>query len=147
MAFLDSTVLVASLDTDEPHHAACARLLEAGPHQVYSHAWAEVFSALTGGRLGRRVPQALAARLIQDSLLPYASVLTLTAKELMAALHDCERRGVRGGAVYDWLHLAAARKARAEVFYTLNLRDFQALARPGDPQIQAPGAPGGGGAR
>ena len=49
-----------------------------------------------------------------------------------------QHRGVRGGAIYDWLHLAAARKAGAEVFYTLNLRDFQALARPGDPLIRIP---------
>ena len=54
------------------------------------------------------------------------------------SLSDGERRGVRGGAVYDWLHLAAARKAGAERVITLNLRDFQALARPGDPRIKAP---------
>ena len=56
----------------------------------------------------------------------------------MAALNECEARGVRGGAVYDWLHLAAARKAGAEVLYTLDTRDFQALAQPGDPVIAAP---------
>ena len=138
MAFLDSTVLVASLDTDEPRHAACDRLLAAGPHHIYSPALAELFSALTGGRLGRRLAPAVAAGLIQESVLPYVTVQTLTAKELMAALQACDQRGARGGAVFDWLHLAAARKAGADVFYTLNLRDFQALARPGDPALRAP---------
>jgi predicted nucleic acid-binding protein len=45
---------------------------------------------------------------------------------------------VRGAAIYDWLHLAAARKAGADVFVTLDLRDFQSLARPGDPRIELP---------
>ena len=138
MAFLDSTVLVASVDADEPQHEASARVLTAGPHHIYSHALAETFSALTGGRLARRLPPKLAASLIQKSVLPYTTVQSLSPKELMLALLDCEQRGVRGGAIYDWLHLAAARKAKAEVFYTLNLRDFQALARPGDPTISLP---------
>lgn len=132
MAFVDTSVLLASLDPDEAQHAACDRLLGAGHHQVYGHALAETFSILTGGRMGRRLAPAVAARLIQESLLPYVEVKTLTGKDLMAALLACEARGVRGGAVYDWLHLAAARKAGADVFITLNLRDFQALARPGD---------------
>ena len=99
---------------------------------------AKVFSALTGGRLGRRLTPAMAASLVTESLLPYVAVQSLSGKDLMAALQDCGKRGARGGAVYDWLHLAAARKAGAEVFFTLNLRDFQALARPGDPDIQSP---------
>jgi predicted nucleic acid-binding protein len=139
MPFLDTSVLIASLDPDEPHHAACDRLVEAGRHQINGHALAETFSVLTGGRASRRLGPAAAARLIQDSLLPYVQVLTLTGRELMTALAACEARGIRGGAVYDWLHLAAARKAGAALFVTLNLRDFQALARPGDPQIQMPG--------
>lgn len=55
------------------------------------------------------------------------------------ALQECEARGVRGGAIYDFLHLIAARKAGTEALVTLDLRDFQALARPGDPRIEAPG--------
>jgi len=55
---------------------------------------------------------------------------------MLAALAECESRGVRGGAIYDWLHLAAARKEGAEVFFTLDLRDFQSLAQPGDPRIE-----------
>lgn len=138
MAFLDSSALLASLDPDEPEHTACDRLEAAGGHHNYSHALAEAFSILSGGRLGRRVNPAVAASLINDSLLPYVTVQTLSGKDLMSALKDCERRGVWGGAIYDWLHLAAARKAGAEVFFPLNLRDFQALARPSDPLIQAP---------
>ena len=48
--FLDTSVILASLDPDEPHHAACDRIVAAGGNGVYVHALAETFSVLTGGR-------------------------------------------------------------------------------------------------
>ena len=136
--FLDTSVILASLDPDETHHAACDRIVSGGGNKAYVHALAETFSILTGGRQGRRLGADTAARLIEHSVLPYVQPQTLTGKEMMAALAECELRGVRGGAIYDWLHLAAARKAGAEVLLTLDLRDFQSLARPGDPRIEVP---------
>ena len=136
--FLDTSVVVASLDPDEPQHAACDRVMAAGGHSLYVHALAETFSILTGGRLGRRMNAAAATRLLDQSVLPFVSVQSLTGKDVMAALTECEVRGVRGGAVYDLLHLAAARKAKAAVLLTLDARNFQALARPGDPRIESP---------
>ena len=138
MAFLDASVLLASLDPEEASHRACDRLLSQGGHQIHSNSLAETFSILTGGRKGQRFSAQTVAVLIEESLLPFVSVQTLTGKELMQALKAAHQRGVRGGAVYDWLHLAAARKSGAERFYTLNQRDFQALARPGDPLVCAP---------
>ncbi len=137
-AFLDTSVVVASLDPDEPRHAACDRLMAAGEHALYVHALAETFSILTGGRLGRRINAAAATRLLDQSVLPFVSVQSLSGKDVMAALTECEARGVRGGAVYDLLHLAAARKAKAEVLLTLDDRNFRALAKPGDPRIENP---------
>ena len=137
-AFLDTSVLVASLDPDEPRHAACDRLVSSGGHAIYVHALAETFSILTGGRQGRRLGSAAAARLIDSSVLPFVQAYALTGKDLVAALAECEARGVRGGAIYDLLHLIAARKADAEVLMTLDVRHFQALARRGDPKIEAP---------
>jgi hypothetical protein len=95
-------------------------------------------SILAGGRQGRRLSAATATRLIEQSVLPYVQAQTLTGMDMLAALAECESRGVRGGANYAWLHLAAARKAGAEVFFTLDLRDFQSLMRPGDPRIEMP---------
>jgi predicted nucleic acid-binding protein len=136
--FVDTSVVVASLDPDEPHHAACDRLMAAGGHALYVHALAETFSILTGGRLGRRVNAAVATRLLDQSVLPFVSVQSLSGKDILAALSECEARGVRGGAVYDLLHLAAARKAKAAVLVTLDARNFRALAKPGDPRIENP---------
>lgn len=136
--FVDTSVVVASLDPDEPQHAACDRLMAAGGHSLYVHALAETFSILTGGRLGRRVNAAAATRLLEQSVLPFVVVQSLSGKDLMTALTECEARGVRGAAVYDLLHLAAARKAKAEVLLALDARNFRALARPGDPRIEHP---------
>ena len=137
-ALLDTSVVLASLDPDEPHHLACDRLIAARGHSLYVHALAEVFSVLTGGRASRRLRPATAVALLKNSVLPYVRTVGLAGKDAMAALAECEARGVRGGAVYDFLHLAAARKARVDRLLTLNVRNFQALWRPGDPRIESP---------
>ena len=65
-------------------------------------------------------------------------LVSLSGKDVVAALAGAEARGVRGGAVYDLLHLVAARKVGAARLLTLDVRDFQALVRPGDPRIESP---------
>jgi predicted nucleic acid-binding protein len=137
-ALVDTSVVVASLDPDEPHHAACDRLLAAGGHWMYVHGLAETFSILTGGRQGRRLRPSAAAELIAESVLPYVRTVSLSGKEVMAALAGAQARGARGGAACDLLHLVAARKAGATRLLTLDTRDFQALTRPGDPLIESP---------
>jgi predicted nucleic acid-binding protein len=135
---LDTSVIIASLDGDEPHHAACDHLLAQGGHCIHAHALTETFSILSGGRHARRLRPGLVAQLIEDSVLPFVRLVHLTGKETMTAIADCERCGARGGAVYDLLHLVAARKAGVQALVTLDLRDFQALSKPGDPIIRAP---------
>ncbi len=133
---LDSSVVLASIHEAEPHHEACSALLLQGGHAVYVHALAEVFSTLTGGAQGPRVGANLAHRLLKESVLPYVKTVTLAEREVMAALAQAQSRGVRGGAVYDYLHLTAARKAGAEALVTLDLKHFSALAQPGDPRVE-----------
>lgn len=137
-ALLDTSVVLASLDADEPHHAACDKLLAAGGHKLYLHGLAEIFSILTGGRQGRRLRARAAQGLIEDSVLPFVQLCALSGRDVLAALAECEARGVRGGAIYDFLHLCAARKAGIARIITLDVRSFQAFSRPGDPQVEAP---------
>lgn len=135
---LETSVIIASLDGDEPTHAVCDRLLAQGGHSIFAHALAETFSIFSGGRHARRLRPGLVAQLIEGSVLPFVRLVHLTGKETMAVITDCESRGARNGAVYDLLHLAAARKAGVQALVTLDLRDFQALAKPGDPIIRLP---------
>ena len=138
--YLDSSVLVAALIEDEPSHEACLRLLRRPSAAAWSHALAETFATLTGGRLGLRLSPGTAATLVEESLVPRLKVIELGSAEIRAAIRGAEAGGVRGGAIYDFLHMAAARKCGANTLYTLNARHFQPLTRPGDPGVEAPAA-------
>lgn len=105
---------------------------------AYAHAFLETFSTLTGGKLGRKVDADLATRLLNETVLPRVQLIELSGGEILAALQAARKHGVRGGAVYDFMHLVAARKAGVTLLCTLNLDDFQGLVRPGDPIIQLP---------
>lgn len=54
------------------------------------------------------------------------------------AMSVSQDRGVRGGAIYDFLHLRAARKVSASRLYTKDVIDFKSFHRPGDPEILHP---------
>ena len=137
-ALLDTSVIVAALIEDEPHHAACLRLLGGKGHCIHSHALAETFSTLTGGKLGLRLPASTAAELIEASVLPRVEVVSLTPREMFQVIAAAESLGVRGGGIYDLMHHAAARKAHAEKLFTLNVRHFTAFTQRGDAEIVMP---------
>lgn len=91
-----------------------------------SHSFSEVFSTLTGGRLGFRYAPDDAAEMI-SSLAKDLEVVDMSLEESLAALSQAGRVGVRGGRVHDFLHAEAARKAGVERLVTLNTSDFVGL--------------------
>jgi len=135
---VDSSVLVAALRTSEVNHAVSATVLDKGGLLAHVHVLAETFSALTGGRLLPRVSASQAAQLIRSGIIPFISTAGLSAREYLAAMEEAEGRGVRGGAIHDFLHLFAAKKRKAQCLYTLDVLDFQSFHRPGDPEIVHP---------
>ena len=137
-AALDSSVIIAAIDGEDPDHAACRNLLLSAKFSVHAHALSETFSTLTGGRLAIRVPATDAASMLRRWILPRLAVTTLETRDLLKAYDDSSVRGVRGGAIYDYLHLVAARKAGAAKLYTLDVDDFRSFHRPGDPEIVHP---------
>jgi len=127
--YFDTSFLVAAFVADEPNHEACAKIVgETSDAYVLAHGLAETFSILTGGRLRARVGADAAATLIGRNVVDRMNVVELSATETMATLESAERLGIRGGGIYDALHLAAARKVEAEEIYTLNVRHFRAFA-------------------
>lgn len=138
IAFIDTSVLVAAMVATESHHVRCARLLDKSDVGMYAHGLAETFSTLTGGRRAFRMSSSAASMVIEEDYAPCLSITTLTPTEMLRAMREAESRGVRGGGVFDYLHLVAARKARAAQFYTLNTSNFRAFHRPGDPEIVSP---------
>jgi hypothetical protein len=71
-------------------------------------------------------------------VLAYVAVITLSAKEMTMGLKAAPSRAVRGTAIYDYLHLVAARKAKARRLYTLDVANFRSFYRAGDPEIVRP---------
>jgi predicted nucleic acid-binding protein len=135
---LDTSVLVAALHGADPAHDLSRKILLSARPVVYSHALSETFSTLTGGRLGMRVSAADAAAILEGQLSKRLDVVVLTETDLLRSYSEASARGVRGGAIYDYLHLVAARKAGVQRLYTLNATDFQAFQRSGDPEIHEP---------
>lgn len=134
---MDTTVLLAAIVEEEEHHQECAYLFDSGKMLLYSHGLLEAFSTLTGGRRFR-IPAVMANTILTEDYAPCLDIVALSPGEILLALNETEPRGVRGGAVFDYLHLVAARKAKVEKLYTLNISHFRAFHRPGDPEIVHP---------
>ena len=138
MKYLDTSVIIAAVRANDPHHEACAKVLQSGEELATStHALLECFSVLTGGGASRIDPDH-AALVREANLMKRVQVISLSPRGVFHSMKLCRERGVRGGAIYDFQHLAAARKASAEVLHTLDVTDFRAFARSGDPRIEMP---------
>lgn len=137
-AFIDSSVLVAAIVGSEAFHSECRSLVVKGRCGMHAHGIAETFSTLTAGRMEFRLSAEIVAGMLEDSFVPLLTIASLTPGEMLRTMREAESRGVRGGAIFDCLHLAAARKAKAAKFYTLNISNFRAFHRAGDPEIAHP---------
>lgn len=127
--FFDTTVLVAAMVEDEARHEDCAQILESvRDGHAGAHSLAECFATLTGGRLKIQLAPGEAASLIRHNIHDRLTLVTLSAPEQMKLVEMAGPAGARGGAIYDLLLMACARKVKAEKIYTLNRRHFIALA-------------------
>jgi hypothetical protein len=98
------------------------------------HTFAEAFSQLTGGRLAVRMLPGDAAKKL-SSIAKNMTVVSLSEKETLDALMETNSRGVRGGAVHDFLHVYAAELHGCKKIFTGNVGDFSPLT---DLEIEAP---------
>ena len=120
-AYWDSSALVAALHNDQ----VMDRLVEEGG-VTRPHAFAEVFSTLTGGRLGVRFATDQVAMMIRE-LRSHLKESNLSADQCLSAFDEAKNKGVRGGQIYDFLHATAAVISGCNKIYTLNLSDFREL--------------------
>jgi predicted nucleic acid-binding protein len=135
--FFDSSLLVAAFDDEDTEHesAQAAFMRHAGSAAMATHSMAETFSVLTGRR-GWRASDAFEIIRANTALL---QKMTLSPSALLSVLEQAEEQGIRGGAVYDALILAAARKAKAETIWTLDVHHFQLFAPDLRERIRSPG--------
>jgi predicted nucleic acid-binding protein len=128
-SFFDTSVLVPVFVPGHQHHersliAFSAANLRSG--YCAAHSLAEVYASLTRlpGKYRAAPEQAvLCLETVQERL----NVIAQDVAEYVAAIREAAGMGIEGGTLYDALLGACAIKAKADVLYTWNTRDFQRL--------------------
>lgn len=124
--FFDTSLLVAAFDDQDTRHASAQGVFmrHAEGAAIATHTIAETFSVLTGRRSWRPSD---ASEILATNTAPMDKV-NLGYRDYLAVTEQAESLGIRGGAVYDALILACARKANATTIWTLNAHHFQLFA-------------------
>ena len=120
--YWDSSALIKSL-----HDPDLRFQLDSRQHGTRLHTLTEIFSTLTRGVSFRYSPQD-AATLISD-LAEDLAFVELTRSEVLAAIKNARRLGVRGARIHDLLHAAAAQKFNADLLLTLDTPGFHGLTQ------------------
>lgn len=131
--YTDTSVIVARTVLHHPHHANAVQLFrhlnaERWTPVISTHGLAEIYSVLTRLPMPQRVSPAEASHLIQENLLLQFEIQTLGKADYAEVVRSCSTQGWVGGAIYDAIHVHAARKAKCERIYTFNLSDFRRIA-------------------
>jgi hypothetical protein len=93
-----------------------------------THALAETFATLTSGRLEVQLTPAEAAQVIDANVIQRLQVVDLGLSDYQQAMRNSQTVGACGGAIFDRLHLEAARRGAATHILTINVRHFQIFA-------------------
>lgn len=144
-AALDTSVIIAGVIGDHPHHARARWWLRARRNleRIASwHAYAEAWAVLTALPIEPRVSGEVATAVL-DRLRRSIRFVAPRTTTYPAAAGRCNARGLRSGAIYDALHLVTAEAEAADVFLTFNVDDFSRLSEPNGPRIAAPPEPPG----
>ncbi len=127
--FFDTTVLIAALLPDHPHHARSFPVFASATRKeaaCAAHSLAEAYSTFTRYP-GKERMSAEAASLVLQGIEHRFTLVWLDADEYCAAIRRMAQMGIVGGAVYDGLVAACALKAGADHLYTWNVRHFDLL--------------------
>jgi predicted nucleic acid-binding protein len=128
--FLDTSVLIAITQVSHERHELSLELWGKCRQDrafVSTHTLAEIYNTLTA------LPPALrlASRndlLAGEAFLQRLTAIALSPDEYMETLRRTASLGLRGGIVYDAIHLACARKIAAKRIYTWNARHLRMVA-------------------
>lgn len=138
--FFDTSVLVPVFVPGHEHHersfAAFSAANRSGGYCA-AHCLAEVYATLTRlpGKYRVAPEQAiLCLETVEDRL----NVVALEAAEYVSTIRDAAGMGIEGGTVYDALLGTCAVKARADILYTWNTRDFQRLGASVSRRVRTP---------
>ncbi len=140
-AFLDTSVLIATFYADHEHHSPSIDLfLRFGKRNACcgAHSLAEVSATLTG-MPGRRRTSGDEALLFLGDIRERLTVVALDEEEYFQMAELSAAAHLADGAIYDAILGHCALKARAEVIYTWNARDFLRLPQAIAGRVRDPG--------
>jgi predicted nucleic acid-binding protein len=127
--YFDTSVLLAAMVEEEEHHSAALKALaDCEDGLTSTHALAETFATLTSGRLDIQLTGNRANQIIEANIIERLEILELSLEDYKLAMRASQAAGARGGAIYDMLHLQAARRGKANRILTINVRHFQTFA-------------------
>jgi predicted nucleic acid-binding protein len=138
---LDTSCLVAAVCAWHSHHDVTRREIErreaAGETLVLAaHSLAEAFSVLTRLPEPHRLHPNDALALIEANWRE-TRLVALAGSDYRATLRRCRDVGIGGGAVYDALIAACARKARVATVVTWDLEGFERFLED-EPAVRTP---------
>src|SRR4051794_13625087 len=114
--FLDTNVLIAAVSGGHTHHSPTFSLFargEGGKEEgfVSAHSLAEMYAILTKLPAPFRHSPEQALLSMEENIMKYFQVGSLTAADYAAILRESALMGVQGGLIYDALLLKSASKA------------------------------------
>ena len=128
-SFFDTSVLVATVLAQHPHHAASLATYgrsEKRTSACAAHSLAELYAILT--RLpGKQRMNADQAMLFLDDVRKRLTIVALTEQEYYSTISGAAGEGILGGTIYDALLAKCALKSNCEIIYTWNTGDFSRL--------------------
>jgi predicted nucleic acid-binding protein len=131
--FCDTSVLVASALRSHEHYSRAfdvvERVADKKDHGVVAlHSLAETYAVLTRLPVIPRIQPDEAAKIVSDNIVRHFHMQQPSARDYLASISAAAANGVIGGAIYDVLLLAAARKLKPDRIYTFNVAEFRRLA-------------------
>ena len=142
-AFFDTSVLVATFYADHEHHPPSIDLfLRFGKKDVCcgAHSLAEVYATLTG-MPGRRRVSGNEALLFLGDIQERLTLVALDEQKYFQMAEASAAADLASGAIYDAILGHCALKAKAEVIYTWNTKDFLRLPSAIADRVKNPGRP------
>jgi predicted nucleic acid-binding protein len=131
--FCDSSVFVAASLENHPHHEqAFALLLSLREQQnrgfTSAHALIETFSVLSRMPTNPKLKPEDVLQILEANVIPYFTLVVVSSDDYLALLRDFATKEFSGGAIYDFLHLAVARKLALDSIHTFNEAEWRRLA-------------------
>lgn len=139
----DTSVIIAGTFEDHDHFSVAFPWHELARRQrisafISTHSVAEIFATLTTQSYVPFLPRDQVEEILFKDILPCFQPVVLSPSDYKSAIGRALDRSLRGGVIYDSLHIQAAIKKKVDALVTLNSKDFTRLIEPAELRIINP---------